>query len=253
MTILGIIPARYASTRFPGKPLVLIDGKTMIRRVYEQATLCSCLDRVVVATDHEKIVRHVASFGGNVMMTGEHHRSGTERCMEVVEKLKETGETFDYVINIQGDEPFIDPAQITQLAGCFSRPGTLLATLIRKITKPEELVSPNVVKVVTDSQGSALFFSRSVIPFTRGAEMKNWLSATSYYKHIGIYGYSAPVLKTIVDLPPSPLEIAESLEQLRWLENGFKIQTQVTDYESVAIDTPDDLLKITNSNGTFLQ
>jgi 3-deoxy-manno-octulosonate cytidylyltransferase (CMP-KDO synthetase) len=253
MKILGVIPARYASSRFPGKPLVVIDGVTMIRRVYEQALKCSSLDRVIVATDNEAIRNHVALFGGNVVMTGEHHASGTERCHEVVEKLSREGETFDCVINIQGDEPFIDPGQINQVAECFSDPKVELATLIRKVTAIEELTSPNVVKVVVDKNGTALLFSRSAIPFIRGTEPSGWLAAATFYKHIGIYGYRTRTLGEIVALPPSPLEIAESLEQLRWLENGYRIQTQVTEYESVAIDTPSDLLKITNMNGTFLQ
>jgi 3-deoxy-manno-octulosonate cytidylyltransferase (CMP-KDO synthetase) len=253
MNILGVIPARYASTRFPGKPLVVIDGKSMIQRVYEQAVKCTSLAKVVVATDNEAISNHVAQFGGNVIMTGEHHRSGTERCHEVVTKLNQQGETYDYVINIQGDEPFIEPQQISQVAGCFSDPAIRLATLIRKITSKDDLVNPNVVKVVVTSHGSALLFSRSAIPFTRGSNPEEWLSATDYYKHIGIYGYKSSVLGEIVALPPSKLEIAESLEQLRWLENGYRIQTQVTEYESIAIDTPADLLKITNRNGTFLQ
>ncbi len=253
MNILGIIPARYTSTRFPGKPLVVIEGKSMIRRVYEQAVKCSSLSRVIVATDHEAIFNHVTGFGGNVMMTGEHHRTGTERCCEVAGKLRESGDTFDYIVNIQGDEPFIDPAQIEELAGCFSIAGTCLATLIRKITSVEELSSPNVVKAVTDLDGSALFFSRSPIPFARGFKPEDWLSATTYYRHVGIYGYRSTVLEEIVDLPPSPLELAESLEQMRWLEHGYKIQTQVTEYESFAVDVPSDLLKITNRNGTLFQ
>ena len=253
MKILGVIPARYDSSRFPGKPLVVIDGKTMIRRVYEQASRCAALDKVVVATDHEAIGNHVALFGGNVMMTGKHHRSGTERCSEVVDKLAGEGEIYDCVLNIQGDEPFIEPAQIECLAACFSDPGTVLATLIKKVTDAGDLTNPNVVKVVVDKRGTALLFSRSAIPYIRGAESKDWLTATTFYKHIGLYGYRSSVLGELVALTPSPLEIAESLEQLRWLENGFQIQTYVTEYESVAIDTPADLLKITNINGTFSQ
>ena len=253
MKILGIIPARYASTRFPGKPLVVINGKTMIQRVYERSLQSVRLAKVVVATDNEAISNHVGFFGGNVMMTNEHHRSGTERCYEVVEKLRREGEIFDYVINIQGDEPFIEPQQINQVADCFSDARTMLATLIKKVTAVEELTNPNVVKVVVDNHGSALFFSRSAIPFTRGYDSKDWLSATTYYKHIGIYGYQSAVLGEIVALPPSPLEQAESLEQLRWLGYGYRIQTQVTEYESIAIDAPSDLLKIVNKNGTFHQ
>ena len=246
MSILGIIPARYASTRFPGKPLVVIDGKTMIQRVYERSLQSVSLAKVIVATDNDAINNHVALFGGHVMMTNEHYRSGTERCQEVVEKLRLAGETYDYVINIQGDEPYIEPGQIDQVADCFSNSGTQLATLIRKITMVEELTNPNVVKVVIDNKDTALFFSRSPIPYTRGSDPKEWLSATTYYKHIGIYGYQPSVLGKIVALPPSTLELAESLEQLRWLEHGYRIQTQITEYESIAIDTPTDLLKITN-------
>ena len=253
MKILGIIPARYASTRFPGKPLVEIEGKTMIQRVYEQAMKCASLARVVVATDSDEIFSHVGMFGGSAVMTGDHHRSGTERCQEVVEKLQLEGEAYDYVINIQGDEPFIEPDQISQVASCFTGQQAKLATLIRKITDAEELTSSNVVKVVVDNLGSALLFSRSAIPFARGFEPEAWLSVATYYKHIGIYGYQVSVLGEIVGLPPSPLEITESLEQLRWLAYGYKITTQVTEYESIAIDTPADLLKITNRNGTFLQ
>ena len=251
MTILGIIPARYASTRFPGKPLVMIDGISMIRRVYMQASGCRRLSKVVVATDSEAISSHVALFGGHAVMTGEHHRSGTERCREVVEKLRLAGETYDCVINIQGDEPFINPEQISQVADCLSDPAVSLATLIREISATEELTNPNVVKVVVDNKGGALLFSRSAIPYTRSLDQGHWLEATRYFKHIGIYGYRSSVLEEIVDLSPSPLEIAESLEQLRWLEHGYRIQTQITEYESIAIDTPEDLLKITDRNGTF--
>lgn len=246
MKILGIIPARYASTRFPGKPLVVIDGKTMIRRVYEQALLCKELASVVVATDDQAIFNHVGLFNGRVCMTSEDHRSGTERCNEVVEILRKSGETYDYIINIQGDEPFINPEQIKQVAGCFDGGQARLATLIKKITNPEDLSNPNVVKVTIDRRGSALLFSRSPIPYTRGADQNIWLSATTYYKHIGIYGYESSVLGDIVSLPETPLEKAESLEQLRWLEHGLHIKTQVTEYESVSIDAPADLLKITN-------
>ncbi|MEI6681243.1 MAG: 3-deoxy-manno-octulosonate cytidylyltransferase [Bacteroidota bacterium] len=252
MNILGIIPARYASTRFPGKPLVVIEGKTMIQRVYEQAMKCSSLAKVVVATENEMISQHVARFGGNVMMTGDHHRSGTERCREVVENLERDGEHYDFVINIQGDEPFIEPEQISQVAGCFNDARVRLATLIKKITLPEDLANPNVVKTVVDHQGAAMLFSRSAIPFSRGIEPAEWLSVYTYYKHIGIYGYHSLTLGEIVKLPPCRMEVAESLEQLRWLWHGYRIQTKTTEFECVAIDTPADLQKITNRNGTFL-
>lgn len=246
MKILGIIPARYASSRFPGKPLVVINGKTMIQRVYEQALKCRELDQVIVATDHETIRHHVEGFGGEVMMTSANHRSGTERCAEVITQLTEKGWQFDTVVNIQGDEPFIDPLQISQLISCFNHPETDIATLILKIDTPALLSDPNIVKVVTDAKGKALYFSRSAIPFTRGQEMSAWPAATGYYKHIGIYGYRAILLPEIVALPVSPPETAESLEQLRWLWHGYRIQTQVTTIESIAIDDPADLLKITN-------
>ena len=253
MNILGVIPARYASSRFPGKPLVVINGKSMIQRVYEQAIQCDKLAKVVVATDNDAIFYHIRLFNGNVVMTGENHQSGTERCCEVVEKLRLEGEKYDYVINIQGDEPFIDPEQISQVAECFNDPQIHLATLIRKITSWEELASQNVVKVVVDKQGFALLFSRSIIPFSLGTSQPDWLSASTYYKHIGIYGYQTSILKQIVSLPVSELERAESLEQLRWIENGYRIKTHITMFDSIAIDSPADLLKITNRTGTFHQ
>jgi 3-deoxy-manno-octulosonate cytidylyltransferase (CMP-KDO synthetase) len=246
MKILGIIPARYASTRFPGKPLVVIDGKTMIQRVYEQALKCDKLTSVVVATENEAIFNHVRLCGGHVLMTSNRHRSGTERCNEVVQMLRKGGKEYDYVINIQGDEPFINPEQITQVADCFVDAQTRLATLIKKITCTEDLSNPNVVKVAIDHNGMALLFSRSPIPYTRGKDQPSWLSVTTYYRHIGIYGYQSSVLEDLVSLPETPLETAESLEQLRWLEHGFRIKTHITEYESVAIDAPADLLRITN-------
>jgi 3-deoxy-manno-octulosonate cytidylyltransferase (CMP-KDO synthetase) len=246
MRILGVIPARYASTRFPGKPLVVIAGKTMIQRVYEQAKKCSLLESVYVATDDMSIFNHVLAFGGDVIMTGTQHRSGTERCHEIVASLEAKGIFHDSVINIQGDEPFIEPDQIDQVAGTLSALDAEIVTLVRKITTVESLSDPNVVKVTLASDGKALYFSRSAIPFTRGKDQNEWLLSTAYYEHVGIYGYKTHVLGRIVSLPPSPLEMAESLEQLRWLENGFTIRTHVTEYESVSVDTPMDLLKITN-------
>jgi 3-deoxy-manno-octulosonate cytidylyltransferase (CMP-KDO synthetase) len=199
------------------------------------------------------IFNHVSLFGGNVMMTSESHISGTGRCNEVVVNLRTAGEDYDYVINIQGDEPFIEPEQIGQVAACFNHPQTQLATLVKKISSAEELASQHVVKAVVDKQGYAMFFSRSVIPYVRGKNQQEWLLATTFYKHIGIYGYQAAVLGKIVNLPVSELELAESLEQLRWLDHGYRIMTKLTDYESIAIDTPADLLKITNKSGTFDQ
>jgi 3-deoxy-manno-octulosonate cytidylyltransferase (CMP-KDO synthetase) len=251
MRILGVIPARYSSTRFPGKPLVIIEGKTMIQRVYEQAKKCHLLETVYVATDNQAIFNHVADFGGKVMMTAAHHRSGTERCQEVVSLLAIDGSSFDAVVNIQGDEPFIDPAQVGQVAECFTEGNADIATLIKRILSVEVLNDPNVVKVVVGANGNALYFSRSAIPFTRGEKQLDWLSKTTYYRHIGIYGYSIRALAKIVMLPPSALETAESLEQLRWLENGLTISTKPTDYESIGIDTPSDLLKITNRTSGF--
>jgi 3-deoxy-manno-octulosonate cytidylyltransferase (CMP-KDO synthetase) len=184
------------------------------------------------------------------MMTGTHHATGTERCREVVDKLHLQKEEFDYVINIQGDEPYIKPEQIGQVASCFENPTTRLATLVKKINSLEELNSPNTVKAVLDNQGFAMFFSRAVIPFSRGKAQQDLLSGTIYFKHIGIYGYQSSVLNEIVALPVSELERSESLEQLRWLENGYRIKTQITEFESIAIDSPEDLLKITNKTGT---
>ena len=200
----------------------------------------------MIATDHEAIQKHVVSFGGEVMMTSETHNSGTERCAEVVEILEKKDEYFEVVINIQGDEPYIDPAQIGQLTKCFTNPEIQIATLIRKITNTEDLTNPNLVKVVTDCSSMALYFSRSAIPYVRGKDQKSWLDETRYFKHTGIYGYRIPVLRKLVKLTPTPLEKAESLEQLRWLENGFPVYTRETEFESTGIDTPADLLKITN-------
>ncbi len=246
MRILGIIPARYASSRFPGKPLVMISGKSMIQRVYEQAMKCQLLDYVIVATDHQAIFKHVQNFGGRAMMTGAHHRSGTERCHEAAMHLAAAGDSFDAVINIQGDEPFIDPGQIDQVAEAFSGNGSEIITLVRKITHVDSITDPNVVKVVVGKGGDALYFSRSPIPFVRGVHTAGWIEKAIYFEHVGIYGYQYNTLNKIVELSPSLLEQAESLEQLRWLENGFRIQTKVTTFGSISIDIPEDLLKITN-------
>lgn len=245
MKILGVIPARYGSSRFPGKPLANIMGKPMIQRVYEQAKKCILLDDLIVATDDVRIVDCIRSFKGNVMLTSESLNSGTERCNAIVQNLTENS-GFDVVINIQGDEPFIDPQQIAQLAGCFMSKEVVIGTLIKKITNQEDLFNPNVVKVVFSRNNYALYFSRHPIPYQRGVDPGEWLKETNYYKHIGIYGYRTEILEKITKLQASPLEKAESLEQLRWLENGYSIYGMETDYESVAIDTPGDLLKITN-------
>ena len=247
MNILGIIPSRYDSSRFPGKSLVMIDGKSMIQRVYEQSLKCEGLKTVIVATDSEVIEKHVKSFGGKVMMTSKNHQSGTERCGEVMDRVvTDFPERFHAVINIQGDEPLIDPEQIMQLANTLSDPSVEIATLAKRIDSPGDLHDPNVVKLVINKDNRAIYFSRQPIPFLRGGEKKNWLEAGHYYKHIGIYGYRIDILPQIIHLPPSWLETAESLEQLRWLEYGFNIWVKETQFETIAIDTPEDLLKITN-------
>lgn len=236
----GIIPARYASTRFPGKPLAAIGGKPMIQRVYEQAS--RSLAQVFVATDDDRISKAVRGFGGKVIMTSPSHRSGTDRCAEAVGRIEEeTGEMLDIIINIQGDEPFIKPEQIDLLTSCFNDISVEIATLIRKVEASEDLFNINQPKVVVDISGNALYFSRSTIPFFRGAEKGEWALKHIYYKHLGIYGYKKETLKKITALSPGTLEIAESLEQNRWIENGYKIRTAVTEWESIGIDTPEDL------------
>lgn len=237
MKILGIIPARHASTRFPGKPLADIAGKSMIRRVYEQALQCDLLEKVIVATDDQLILDHVRGFGGLAEMTSTHHQSGTDRCAEISAALP----VFDVVINIQGDEPFIDPNQITKLAACFTDEKTELATLVKRILLDEELHNSNTPKVVLNNHSEAVYFSRSIIPYIRGQQLQNWLQQHTFYKHIGIYGYRTDVLQVITKLPVSSLEKAESLEQLRWIENGYRIKVAETDIETLAIDTPADL------------
>lgn len=239
--IVGIIPARYASTRFPGKPLIDIQGKSMIRRVYEQASKCASLSDVIVATDDERIQREVQSFGGKLCLTSPDHPSGTDRCAEVVETL---GLNCDAVVNIQGDEPFIDPGQISLVCRCFDDERTELATLIKKISTPEILFNPNSPKVIIDRDQFAIYFSRHPLPYIRGAEEKDWINRHTFYQHIGIYGYRTDVLKKITQLQPSSLEKAESLEQLRWLEHGYRVKTAVTTFETLAIDTPDDLDRV---------
>ena len=239
MRILGVIPSRYASTRFPGKPLIDLGGKSMIQRVYEQAKKCDHLEAVVVATDDQRIFDEVQSFEGEVMLTSSNHNNGTERCQEVFETIQKE---YDYVINIQGDEPFIDPNQINALCGILDGE-TQLGTLIKKIDDPDLLTNPNVMKVVKKVNGEALYFSRQAIPFVRSAERADWLSVHQYYKHIGIYAYRSDILDEIVKLPMSSLEKAESLEQLRWLENGYKIKLAETNIETFGIDTQEDYAK----------
>jgi 3-deoxy-manno-octulosonate cytidylyltransferase (CMP-KDO synthetase) len=237
MSILGIIPARYASSRFPGKPLVDIAGKSMIQRVYEQAAKCADLAAVMVATDDERIFNHVIEFGGKAVMTGTEHQSGTDRCAEVALLHPE----YEVIINIQGDEPYIDPQQISKLAQCFANPQTQIATLIKQIKTTNELLNSNSPKVVINKSSEAVYFSRSPLPHLRGEEPENWLEHHTYFKHIGIYGYRADVLQQITQLPLSSLEVAEKLEQLRWIENGYRIQVAETELETHAIDTPADL------------
>jgi 3-deoxy-manno-octulosonate cytidylyltransferase (CMP-KDO synthetase) len=246
---LGVIPARYASTRFPGKPLVMIAGKTMIQRVYEQVRKSS-LHEAIVATDDERIYAHVIGFGGNAMMTADTHRSGTERIGEVIHKLASgpSPRHYDIIVNIQGDEPFIDPGQIDLVVRCFGEPFVQISTLVKEIRNNEDIFNPNVVKAVVSKNGDALYFSRSPIPFQRGIPEGEWHLHRICYKHIGIYAYRTEVLNQIVNLPAGDLEKAESLEQLRWLENNLTIKTRTTDIETVSIDTPEDLQKLTNNS-----
>lgn len=233
MKTIVIIPARYASTRFPGKPLADIGGMTMIQRVYEQAVKSGVAEKVLVATDDKRIFSHVKDFLGQVVMTSAEHKSGTDRCFEALEK---TGEEYDVVINLQGDEPFVQPEQLHKLAECFSDSNCKIATLIKKIENEEDIENQNVVKVVKDINNYALYFSRSIIPFNRENE-----KMSRYFKHLGLYAYKAETLKDITSLQASSLELAESLEQLRWLESGYKIKVAETELESIAIDTPLDL------------
>jgi 3-deoxy-manno-octulosonate cytidylyltransferase (CMP-KDO synthetase) len=246
MKILGIIPARYASTRFPGKPLTLINNKPMIRHVYERAIKAKSLTEVYLATDDKRIEDAALSFGGKVIMTSDKNRSGTDRCIEAYEKLENQGKSFDVVINIQGDEPYIHPEQIDLAASCFNNPDVNIATLAIKLKSEEELFNPNIIRVVFDIHKNALYFSRNPIPFVRNFEKKDWLANHQYFKHIGIYAYRPNTLQQITRLDTSPLEQAESLEQLRWLENGFKIHVEITEFESIAVDSPEDLLKFLN-------
>lgn len=239
MKVVGIIPARYASTRFPGKPLALIKGKPMIQRVYEQA-LKAKLDAVVVATDDVRIADAVMDFGGQYVMTDPNHRSGTDRCREALDLLETQ---FDAVINIQGDEPFIDPRQIEMIRDLISRDDTMLASLAKRIEDEDELFSPNTVKVVMDHRGNALYFSRNPIPFLRNVDRNEWLEKGVFYKHIGIYAYKADTLRQVAAMRPTTLEQAESLEQLRWLENGLQIRMGITKEEIVSIDEPNDIVK----------
>ena len=242
MKFVGIIPARYASTRFPGKPLADILGKSMIQRVYERAS--QVLDTVVVATDDQRIYDAVVQFGGRVVMTSENHKTGTDRCYEALTKLPET---YDVVINIQGDEPFIAIDQIEALKNCFVSDQIQLATLVKPFdanTSIDELENPNTPKVILSQAGEAICFSRSVIPYLRGVEKSQWATAHTYYKHIGIYAYRTDILAQITKMTQTPIEKAESLEQLRWLENGLHIHVAITHSDNHSIDTPEDLQRV---------
>lgn len=242
MNILGVIPARYESTRFPGKPLALINGKTMVQRVYEQVKKASKITDVIIATDDNRIMENVSGFGGKSMLTSKLHLNGTSRCYEVFEKANSLNPDFyDAVVNIQGDEPFIEPEQINQVCNILISKKAGIATLAKKIVDVNELFNSNIVKVVFGVTGTAIYFSRSPIPFLRAYEKNDWLKHTDYYKHIGIYGFNNSTLHEIISMKPGKLESIESLEQLRWLENGIEITIDITDFESVGIDTPEDL------------
>ncbi|WP_448520389.1 3-deoxy-manno-octulosonate cytidylyltransferase [Rhodoflexus sp.] len=238
--ILGVIPARYASTRFPGKVLADIAGKTMLRRVYEQVSGCASLAKVVVAADHPLVAEEVERFGGEVVFTREEHPSGTDRCFEALQK---TAGSFSHVINIQGDEPFIKPSQIDLVAAALQREGADIATLIIRVDKTEQLTDPGEAKVVIKANGEAIYFSRQAIPHLRGIPFENWLQHHVFYRHVGIYGYRSEVLEAITRLAPSPLEVCEKLEQLRWLEHGYRIQTALTTEDSFCVETPEDLVR----------
>jgi len=236
MKFIGIIPARYSSSRFPGKPLAILGGKPVIEHVYRQVS--SVMEDVFVATDDQRIYDAVEAFGGKAIMTRSDHKSGTDRICEALEKV---GGSFDVVINIQGDEPFIQKSQLETVMQCFDDPRTQIATLGKPFESMEAVENPNSPKIVLDNDGYALYFSRSVIPFVRGKEREEWLSHFPYLKHIGLYAYRTEVLREVSKLPQSTLELAESLEQLRWLQNGYKIKVGLTDVETIGIDTPEDL------------
>ena len=236
MKFIGIIPARYASTRFPGKPLALLGGKPVIQHVYEK--VAAVLEAAYVATDDERIYDIVKSFSGQVVMTRTDHKSGTDRIEEAIEKI---GGEWDVVVNVQGDEPFVAKSQLDTICHCFDDPTTQIATLGKPFESMEAVQNPNSPKIVVDNMGFAMYFSRSVIPYVRGKEKSSWLTHYPFLKHLGIYAYRKDVLRQVTQLPQSSLEIAESLEQLRWLQNGFKIKVGTTDVETVGIDTPQDL------------
>ena len=241
MRYIAIIPARYASTRFPAKPLAILGGKPVIQRVYEQ--VAGVMDETVVATDDSRIYRAVTDFGGRAEMTSTDHRSGTDRCWEAYCKH---GGDYDIVVNVQGDEPFIQRSQLEAIKRCFDNPATDIATLVKPFSVEDGLAAlenPNSPKVVLDKEGRAIYFSRSVIPYLRGVDKSEWLSKHTFYKHIGIYAFRTDILQQVTSLPQSTLEKAESLEQLRWIENGYRIGVGISDIETIGIDTPDDLVR----------
>jgi len=246
MQFIGIIPARFQSTRFPGKPLILLGEKPIIQWVYENAK--KALDEVYVATDDERIYRAVEEFGGKAVYTSPNHQSGTDRCAEAAQKVAEHLK-FDVVINIQGDEPFIRPEQVEGLKACFDSPETEIATLIKPITNPEEITNINRPKVVISKNSEAMYFSRSPIPFVRDSKPEDWITRNTFFSHIGMYAYRFDILLELTKLPIGVLEKAESLEQLRWLENGYRIKTAQTLFENIGIDTPEDLEQATKLLG----
>ena len=246
--IIGIIPARYGSTRFPGKPLVDINGRAMILRVYDQAIASGVLEDIVVATDDERIMEHVLAAGFKAVMTSADHPSGTDRCLEALDIFsRDNGKIYDFVINVQGDEPYLPPEQIRQVADILLAGEVPIASLVKKITRREDIFNPNTVKAVFKDDWSALYFSRSPIPFLRGVNETQWSVNRAHYKHVGIYGFRSEVLRQVCQLPPGRLEMAEALEQLRWLEAGYVIKLGLTELDNLSVDTPQDLLKITNT------
>jgi 3-deoxy-manno-octulosonate cytidylyltransferase (CMP-KDO synthetase) len=240
MSIIGIIPARYASTRFPGKPLIQINGKSMIQRVYEQAAKSQFMTKIIIATDDDRIAAHAKSFGAEVVITKAEHPSGTDRCFEAYQL---NGQKFGHVLNIQGDEPFLDPEQIDSLAQ-ECKHDVEIATQMIKCTDHDVLFDKGEVKIILNSNNEALYFSRNVIPFIKGVEEKDWHKHFDYFRHVGMYAYRSDILEKITQLKPSALELAESLEQLRWLEHGYKIKCVETSYDSHCIDTPEDIEKV---------
>jgi len=243
MKILGVIPARFASTRFPGKPLAVISGKPMIQWVYERTS--KVFEHVYVATDDERIQKAAEAFGGRVVMTSTSHQSGTDRCAEALGTIEKiTNIKFDIVVNIQGDEPFIQPGQLKKVASCFNDPSVQIATLVKQFSNSEDIFNPNSPKVILNRKDEAIYFSRSVITFIRGKENGVWQNTHPFFKHIGLYAYRCDILREITKLVQSPLELAESLEQLRWIENGYRIKVEKTEMDTLSVDTPEDLERV---------